>query len=276
MTCTMRLTDEVEGVNIMTKNTIKFAISIVALSIITLFITGFENEENYGNTKFKDNVVFYSQHQDDETLWASAAIIEAINEVGADHVYVVQVSYGTGIKIFDKENMFDNMDQMERYKYREREFLAAVKELGVKRENVVLLPRLNNTGSTSFELMEQTALKFENELKSVTHVAHTYKLDWHLQHLKNGAVIQSLYNAKKIKDVKYFVKPEYKDEIPKSERIFYKAIKKEDKEKIRKACEQYKIVDKDKKREGIGYKSDNKSFERLMDNYDSILHTPSV
>ncbi len=198
MTCTMRLTDEGEGVNIMTKNTIKFAISIVALSIITLFITGFENEENYGNTKFKDNVVFYSQHQDDETLWASAAIIEAINEVGADHVYVVQVSYGTGIKIFDKENMFDNMDQMERYKYREREFLAAVKELGVKRENVVLLPRLNNTGSTSFELMEQTALKFENELKSVTHVAHTYKLDWHLQHLKNGAVIQSLYNYLKI------------------------------------------------------------------------------
>ena len=168
------------------------------------------------------------------------------------------------------------MSQMDRYEYREREFLAAVKELGVKKENVILLPRLNKTGSTSFEQMEQVALKLENELKSVTHIAHTYKLDWHLQHLKNGAVIQSLYNAGKIKDVKYFIKPEYKDDIPESERIFYKAIKDEDREKIRKACEQYKIIDKDKKREGIGYKSDHKSFERLMKNYESILHTASI
>ena len=260
----------------MTKNRIKLLISIISLLMLPLLITGFENEESYGDTKFKDNVVFYAQHQDDETLWASAAIIEAINEVGADHVYVVQVSYGTGIRIFNKEKIFENMSQMEKYEYREREFLAAVNELGVKKENVILLPRLNNTGSTSFEQMEQVALKFENELKSVTHVAHTYKLDWHLQHLKNGAVIQSLYNAGKIKDVKYFIKPQYKNDIPESERIFYKAIKEEDREKIRKACEQYKIIDKDKKRDGIGYKSDHKSFERLMKNYESILHTASI
>lgn len=260
----------------MSKNKIKLLISIVALLMLPLFTTGFENEESYGDTKFKDNVVFYAQHQDDETLWASAAILEAINEVGADHVYVVQVSYGTGIKIFNKEKIFENMSQMDKYEYREREFLAAVNELGVKKENVILLPRLNKTGSTSFEQMEQVALKFESELKSVTHIAHTYKLDWHLQHLKNGAVIQSLYNAGKIKDVKYFIKPQYKNDIPESERIFYKAIKDEDREKIRKACEQYKIIDKDKKREGIGYKSDHKSFERLMKSYESILHTASI
>lgn len=262
--------------NVMTKNKIKLIISIIALLMLPLFITGFENEEGYGAREFKDNVVFYAQHQDDETLWASAAIIEAINEVGADHVYVVQVSYGTGIKIFNKEKTFENMTQNEKYEYREREFLAAVDQLGVKRENVILLPRLNKTGSTSFELMEQVALKFESELKSVTHVAHTYKLDWHLQHLKNGAVIQSLYNAGKIKDVKYFVKPEYKKDIPQDERISYKAVKEEDKEKIRKACEQYKIIDKDEKREGIGYKSDHRSFDRLMKEYDSILHTASI
>lgn len=260
----------------MTNNKIKLAISIVALLMLPLFITGFENEESYGDTKFKDNVVFYAQHQDDETLWASAAILEAINEVGVDNVYVVQISYGTGIKIFNKEETFKNMNQMERYEYREREFLAAVKALGVKRENVVLLPRINKDSSTSFELMEKQALKFERELKSVTHVAHTYKLDWHLQHLKNGAVIQSLYNSGKIKDVKYFVKPEYMQEIPESERISYRVVKKEDKEKIRNACEEYKLIDKNKKREGIGYKSDHKSFKRLMQNYDSILHTANI
>lgn len=225
------------------KSKIKLVISLVALFMLPAFITGFENEETYGDTKFKDNVVFYVQHQDDETLWASAAIIEAINEVGADHVYVVQVSYGTGIKVFKNEKVFENMTSQEKYEYREREFLAAVNDLGVK---------------------------------SVTHVAHTYKLDWHLQHLKNGAVIQSLYNAGKVKDVKYFVKPQYEKDIPTDERIFYKVVDDKDKEKIRKACGEYKLIDKDKKREGIGYKSDHKSFERLMKNYDSILHTANI
>ena len=53
-------------------------------------------------------------------------------------------------------------------------------------------------------------------------------------------------------------------------------VKKEEKEKIRNACEEYKLIDKNKKREGIGYKSDHKSFKRLMQNYDSILHTANI
>lgn len=251
-------------------------ISIVSLLVLTLFITKFQHKESYGNTKFKDNVVFYAQHQDDETLWASAAILDAIKQVGADHVYVVQVSYGTGIKIFKKEKMFKNMSLREKNEYREREFLAAVKDLGVKRENVILLPRINKSNSTNFQLEEDQALKFEKELKSVTHVAHTYKLDWHLEHLKNGSVIQSLYNAGKIKDVKYFIKPQYEKDIPESERIFYKVTDEKDKEKIKKACGEYKLIDKSKKRDGIGYKSDHKSFERLMRNYSSILHTANI
>lgn len=254
----------------------KMGFSIAMISIISLFILGFGNEESYGDTKFKENVVFYAQHQDDETLWAGSAIVEAINEVGADNVYIVQVSYGTGIKILNEDKVFEKMSQEEKYEYREREFLEAVKALGVKEENVILLPRLNKSGSTSFELMEQVVLKFEESLKSVTHVAHTYKLDWHLQHLKNGSVVQSLYNAGKIKDVKYFIKPEYTKDIPRGEKIVYKTMSKEDREKINKACYAYQKIDKNEKREGIGYKSDHKSFERLMRNYDSVLHTANI
>lgn len=262
----------------MTKNkkVLKILMSLVIIVIGTLLVSGFGDEEDYGHTKFKDNVVFYSQHQDDETLWAASAIIEAINEVGADHVYMVQVSYGTGIKVFDKEDTFKNMSKIEKYEYREREFLSAVEDLGIKRENIILLPRLDKTGETTFGLMERVALGFEKNLKSVTHVAHTYKLDWHLQHLKNGAVIQSLYNAGQIKDVKYFVKPEYEKDIPSEEKIIYSTISKKDREKIRKACGEYKLIDKEAKREGIGYKSDHKSFERLMKNYNSILHTANI
>ena len=58
-------------------------------------------------------MVFYAQHQDDETLWASGAIIEAINEVGSDNVYMVQVSYGTGIKILQQDT-FEGMSLEEK------------------------------------------------------------------------------------------------------------------------------------------------------------------
>ena len=51
--------------------------------------------------------------------------------------------------------------------------------------------------------MEKTALDFERKFDNVTHVAHTYKYDWHLQHLKNGSTIQSLYNSGKIKHALY-------------------------------------------------------------------------
>lgn len=258
------------------KNILKILMSLAIIITGTLLVSGFGHEENYNHTKFKENVVFYSQHQDDETLWAASAIIQAINEVGADNVYIVQVSYGTGIKVFDKEDTFKNMSKIEKYEYREREFLSAVEALGIKRENIILLPRLDKTGETNFGLMERVALGFEKELKNVTHVAHTYKLDWHLQHLKNGAVIQSLYNSGQIKDAKYFVKPQYKKDIPTEERIVYSTISDEDCEKIRKACGEYKLIDKDEKREGIGYKSDHKSFEKLMKNYNSILHTANI
>ena len=38
---------------------------------------------------FNDKVVFYSQHQDDETIFAGSAIIDAVEAVGAENVYIV-------------------------------------------------------------------------------------------------------------------------------------------------------------------------------------------
>ena len=254
----------------------KNLITLIVSFLIILLVGFIDKSTSYDTSNVGDTVVFYPQHQDDETLWASAAIIEAINEVGADHVYVVQVSYGTGIKVFKNEKVFENMTSQEKYEYREREFLAAVNDLGVKRENVILLPRINNSEVTSFNLMEKTALDFERKFDNVTHVAHTYKYDWHLQHLKNGSTIQSLYNSGKIKHALYFIKPRYEKDLPISEKIIYKSETTMEKQRIKKACMAYKIIDEKSKREGIGYKSDHKSFEDLMIKNRSILHTPNV
>lgn len=200
----------------------KNLITLIVSFLIILLVGFIDKSTSYDTSNFGDTVVFYPQHQDDETLWAASAILEAIQERGADNVYVVLVSYGTGIKVL-KDEKYSQLSNMQKYEYREREFLDAVKQLGVKQENIILLPRINNSESTSFELMEQTALNFEHRFKNVTHVAHTYKYDWHLQHLKNGSVIQSLYNSGKIKHALYFIKPQYEKDIPAQEKIVYKS-----------------------------------------------------
>ena len=201
----------------MNKNITMLIISFLIVAVIGVM----QQSTSYEQSNFGDTVVFYPQHEDDETLWAGSAILEAIKERGADNVYVVLVSYGTGIKVF-KDEKYSNLSNQEKYEYREREFLDAVKELGVKKENIILLPR-----------------------------------------------------SGKIKHALYFIKPRYEKDLPISEKIIYKSETTMEKQRIKKACMAYKIIDEKSKREGIGYKSDHKSFEDLMIKNRSILHTPN-
>ncbi|WP_052356827.1 PIG-L family deacetylase [[Clostridium] dakarense] len=251
------------------------------LSIILCFfltLTIFNIYKNNTNKQFKDYVVFYPQHQDDEVLWAGSAIVEAIKERGQDNVFVVLVSNGSGIAVFDKNEQYKKLTKDQKSSYRNREFLASLNALGVKDENIIILPKLNSNGDTDFNAMENIALEFEERFKSVTHVAHTYKFDDHLQHIKNGSIIQGLYNTGKIKDAKYFVKPQFAYKIFPTKKIIYNADSNEEYEMIKEACNQYKIIDENNQREGIGYKSDHKSFDKLLKNKTapSILHTPNI
>ena len=78
----------------MNKNITMLIISFLIVAVIGVM----QQSTSYEQSNFGDTVVFYPQHEDDETLWAGSAILEAIKERGADNVYVVLVSYGTGIK----------------------------------------------------------------------------------------------------------------------------------------------------------------------------------
>lgn len=89
--------------------------------------------------KFKSNAVFYPQHQDDEVLWGGSAIVNAIKQCGTDNVYVVLVSDGSGVNVFRANTKFRNLTRKQKEELRNNEFKSALKELGVKQQNIIIL-----------------------------------------------------------------------------------------------------------------------------------------
>lgn len=227
---------------------------------------------NY-NRNFNEYAVFYPQHQDDEVLWAGSCIIRAIEKCGSDKVYIVLVSDGIGVNVF-KESKYKNLSRKEKATLRNNEFKDSLKCLGIKDENVIILSDLNNKSKTNFELMEECALYFENNFKSVTHIAHSYRYDDHPMHRKNGKIIKNLYENNDIKDVMYFIKPKYVDKIDSDFKVLYTAQTLQEYDKIINACYKYKIKDTSKNTDGIGYESAHSYFDVLMNdpNLPSILH----
>ncbi|WP_052356815.1 PIG-L deacetylase family protein [[Clostridium] dakarense] len=247
----------------------------ICIGILLILIIGFivwnkissnsvpKYEANY-NRKFKSHVVFYPQHQDDEVLWGASAIAKAINEVGKDNVYVVLVSDGSGVNVFKNNKKFKNLTREEKKELRNNEFRDALKELGVKKENIRILADIDGKLGTHYDLMEKTILDFEKNLGSVTHIAHHYKYDDHIMHRKNGQVLKKLSDENKVKDALYFIKPQYRKDIPMDKKVIYEANNQKMYDKVKKACYEYKVVDEKKKKFGIGYTSAHSYFDRLL------------
>lgn len=234
-----------------------------------------EKEIGIYNRPFKENVVFYPQHQDDEVLWGGSALKRAVNTLGTDHVFVVLVSDGSGVNVF-KDKIYENTSRKEKEELRNKEFYAALYDLGIKKENILILADMDNKRGSHFDLMRKVALNFEQNYKSVTHIAHTYKYDDHLMHRKNGKIIYNLYKEGKIKDVMFYLKPKYVKKLPADKRVIYKATDYEDYDAIVNACNEYRVINKENDRRGIGYISAHSYFDQLLSDPEltSVLHLP--
>ncbi|GAA0100433.1 MAG: PIG-L family deacetylase [Paraclostridium bifermentans] len=253
---------------------IKIVICMMIILIIGLgakFVYGEAEDPMHKN--FKDHVVFYPQHQDDETLWGSSAIIEAIRECGADNVYVVLVSDGSGVNVFNQLEQFKGISRKEKEILRNNEFKAALNSLGVKNSNIRILADETEKTGTHYDLMEKTILDFENKFGSVTQVSQHYKYDNHPMHRKNGVVLKRLSDEGKVKDARYFVKPAYVKDIPEDQRDIYTANNEEDKAKVKGALDAYKTKNEKEQLYGIGYMSTHKYFDHLYNDpqYTSVL-----
>lgn len=224
---------------------------------------------------YSDKVVFYSQHQDDETLFAGSAIVDAIQAVGAENVYVVLVSDGDESGVFT-DPRYSNLILAKKTALRNNEFRAATTQLGVLEKNLVFLNQSEK--NLDANLIKNAVLDFESKFSNVTHVTHSYKYDLHEQHLKTGNIIYDLYSSGQIKDCRFFGRKEL---IPtNNSKLIIESISdnETEKNKILKACFEYKLDNRDMIREGIGYKSVSSLFDALTSDplNTSYLHEPGL
>lgn len=224
---------------------------------------------------YSDKVVFYTQHQDDETLFAGNAIIDAIQCVGKENVYIVLFTKGNRTAVFDGDR-YKNLNADERASLRNNEFDAAVSDLGILQENIIKLNQ--NEYDINYKELSTVIEEFENKFKSVTHITHSYKYDTHTEHMQTGQVIYDLYNQGIIKDVRFFAGYNQGEKISLDYLIQSVSDNEEERERVISACNEYKVDRKDMIREGIGYKSVPEMFDALEKDKKIInyLHKPGA
>lgn len=222
---------------------------------------------------YGDTVVFYSQHQDDETLFAGSAIVDAISSVGKENVYMVLVSDGDESGVFNNPR-YVNLTREEKATLRNNEFIAACSRLGIDSNNIRFLNERDE--SLKFSSLSNIILDFENRYSNVTHVAHSYIYDINVQHMQSGKIIYDLFKQGLIKDARFFARTDQGYKIPLDYLIEAVADNSEEREKVIQAINEYKLDNADMVREGIGYKSVKSLFDNLINNpkVNSYLHEP--
>lgn len=222
---------------------------------------------------YGEKVVFYVQHQDDETIFAGSAIVDAIEAVGSENVHILLITDGSNSEVFNWDR-YTNLPLNEKVALRNNEFNAAIAQIGVNLNNVIYLNQLE--GNINYDYLRQSISYFENNFSNVTHVAHSYKYDTHPQHLTSGQVIYSLYNDGVIKDCRFFATPTEISALNKNLLIENIADNPQEKSRVLSAIEEYKLDKGDMIREGIGYKSVSRLFNALTSdpNLTSYLHEP--
>ncbi|WP_346939697.1 PIG-L family deacetylase [uncultured Clostridium sp.] len=186
--------------------------------------------------------MFYVQHQDDETIFGGSTVIDAIESVGRDNVYIVLVTDGSGSNVFNYER-YKDITHQQKVGLRDNEFRAAIDKLGIKLENVVFLNQPES--KIDNELLKDTVLYFENSFNNVTHITHSYKYETHVQHIATGNKVNNLYINGIIKDCRFLAREDKISGISRSNLIESVADDEEERKKVLNACREYELDNKD-------------------------------
>jgi LmbE family N-acetylglucosaminyl deacetylase len=255
---------------------------VLVLSGFAVTVDVFEPGVAHNPTFDGDVVVFYPEHPDDEVLWGGSAIRAALDQKGAQDVYVVLVSQGRGADPIPRPAGWDTLTSVERGGLRVTEFRAAMHAIGMRDDHVIVLADTKPGPADNYAEMRSTALRLqrqaEREGTSVTHVAHSYVLDSNVLHRGDGQVIKSLLDEHLITSALFWIKPWYRFEVPAHDLVRYQALTAADADAVRAAIREYTSVDRADGLLAVGYRSTPWYFLLLEGDgrLTSVLHTAAV
>lgn len=201
--------------------------------------------------------VYYIPHQDDEFLSMGVSILNHV-DAGYD-VHLVLVTDGEGSKMIPKFNL----TKKQFGEARDREFIKSARALGVKYKNLHFMNLPD--GKVTKQQMESIILKFEAKYPGAKHRAYSY-YDKHNDHKVGGEALNALYNAKKVKDARFYINHGRYDTKGKDE--FYKGSKR----KLTLADGAYRNISKKQGLHGIGYRSAYDLFDRYNGKWKNKYH----
>lgn len=230
---------------------------------------------------FKSKVVFYSPHQDDETLYFGQTVLEAIKARGADNVYIVLISDGGASQVQKNSDVKELLTEMgiTFSKARDNEFVVACNALGVK--NVYFAENIGVARQADAGVIAKNTKRvmeyFENKFKGdVTHITYSYNKDFetHKDHKATGQALKELYDTNKnnssFSSVFFIIKALGGKiySVPSSKLITLTEKKTSNSSeylKLYNALKVYGEVEKNEGRIGIGYRSVGTEMDRLME-----------
>lgn len=233
-----------------------------------------------------DATLFFTPHQDDETLSMGSAIIEHVEKSDTHVILCTDGSKSIIRKVLDdggscsyhiKDIHKYSLSENEFSKDRDEEFKDSYEAMGVKESNIHIEDNRAHDGELSKEKAREIILKYLEEypdakVKTVT----PFKASGiHEDHRALGEAALELYKEGKIKDLRFYVEPyDYKDFKKVNPNVEVWKVLPSQEEKLLSAMNAYKKWNPESGHYAIGYHSVKSHFDELAINKIQYVHAP--
>ncbi|CZR98308.1 GlcNAc-PI de-N-acetylase [Clostridioides difficile] len=233
-----------------------------------------------------DATLFFTPHQDDETLSMGSAIIEHVEKSDTHVILCTDGSKSIIRKVLDdggkcsyhiKDVHKYSLSESEFSKNRDEEFKDSCEAMGVKENNIHIEDNRAHDGELNKEKAREIILKYLKEypdakVKTVTPFRAS---GIHEDHRALGEAALELYKEGKIKDLRFYVEPyDYNDFKKVNPNVEVWKVLPSQEEKLLSAMNSYKKWNPESGHYAIGYHSVASHFDELAINKIQYVHAP--
>lgn len=240
---------------------IKATLTATMALTLALGIGGAKTDAVAHNPNANEQVVFYIPHQDDEALTFGVGILNHVR-LGFD-VHVVLLTDGGASGVRNRLGM----TRPDFVAARNNEFLASLKLMGIKRENIKFLGHPD--GKLTAKQMETVVRQYEKAYPGARHKTYSYT-DGHPDHKNAGLGLQNANKAGVTDDARYYVRRGAS--APTGSRLVRETYQPHFGPILQAVSNAYKVENPRLGLYGVGYKSVGASFRWLESTPSSHYH----